>query len=306
MEENRVITKDYLIPDVENKDDYREYKVQLFRTVPVKTALVCKNIITGVITARPKGLTFVLPWVSTKLVSLASKTIDYPKEIYKTSDGIEVGVDFALTVRVMDPVAFEVNSQNPLQEVGILAMDLMRAYVAGVEAEILYKQTVTLRDIDPTDQLANITNLTGIKVSNIYVKNIELPKTIKDDFEKRVAATKERDIAQIKADTLRTQSQGEADAASIKATATIKVELAKMRDIILTLQQNGYSNEQILDFLRTSQFANGTAQVIANLDGKTDSSVLSATQAVANSILSNSGNVNHQNSVNPVRVRRGN
>jgi len=308
MDENRIISKDFLIPDVENKDDYKTYKVELFRTVPANTALICKNTFTGAVSSRSKGLTFIFPWISSKFVSLASKTIDYPKEIYKTMDGIEVAVDFALTVKVSDPVDFEVESQNPLQEVGIVAMDLMRAYVATVNAEELYRSTVNISDVDPANELEDVADAIGIKVTNIYVKNIELPKSMKDDFEKLVTATKERDIAQIKAETLRTQAQAEADSDKIRSNAVLEVELIKMREIIKILTDKGYSSEQVIEFLRTSQFANGTASVIANIDGKTDSSSLSAAQMVAG-MLGNNNNNNMNNNSNPtlsqnVRVRR--
>lgn len=303
------ISSDYLVPDVENKEDYLKYKIRVFKTVPVNVALVCKNKFTGNVTSCSQGFKIIFPWLSSKLISLASKTVDYPDDVYKTKDGIEVTIDFALTIKIVDPVAFEVNSQNPLQEVGVLAMDLMRSYVARIDAETLYRSTIDLRDIDPTGQLHQNASLTGVDVTRFYVKNIELPQTMKDDFERKVTAVKENEIAQIQAETVRTQANAEAESAKIKATANVEVRIAELRQMIQILADSGCTKEQIVEYLKSSQFANGTAQVIANLNSRSsDSSALSAASIVAGavrngqqqSVLNGDGTLQEQG---PVRAR---
>ena len=43
MENNNILSKDYLIPDVNNKEEYQNYKVRVFTSVPENTVLLCKN-----------------------------------------------------------------------------------------------------------------------------------------------------------------------------------------------------------------------------------------------------------------------
>lgn len=273
MEGNNIITRDYLIPDMDDKSGYTKYSVSLFKTVPKNTVLVCKNKFTGSVTKKGTGLRFNLPWVASKFVSTATKTIDYPKEVYKTQDGIEVTIDLALTVKVVYPVVYETGSQNPLQELGILAKDLMRTYVASMNAEDLYKTTFNLTAIDKKDRFKNLAKSTGVEVKRVYVKNIELPQSMKDDFEKQVAAEKEHKIAKVKADTAMIEAQTQADKLDVQIKAFIK---------------NGFTKEQIIKYLIEHGFANGNAQVIANLNGNTNSSSLGAAQMVVNGI--NNGN----------------
>ena len=78
MDENRIISKDFLIPDVENKDDYKTYKVELFRTVPANTALICKNTFTGAVSSRSKGLTFIFPWIKLLILGTLGHTNKSP------------------------------------------------------------------------------------------------------------------------------------------------------------------------------------------------------------------------------------
>ena len=287
------ISSDYLVPNVANKEDYTRYKIRIFKSVPANTSLVCSNKFTGSVKKRGVGLKVIFPWVTSKLVSLASKTVNYPEDIYKTLDGIQVTIDFALTIQITDPVAFEINSQNPLQEVGSLAVDLMRSYVAGKTAEDLYKSTINLADIDPDGRLHDNAERTGVDVKNFYVKNIELPKSMKDDFEKKVAAQKEKEIAEINVET----SKYEAEAAFQQDKKKMEIELEKLRNMIKILAQNGFSKEQIANYLRTSQFANGTAQVIANLNGReSDVSALNAASVVSNAVRgSNTPEIKNEN-----------
>ena len=142
MEQN-ILSKEYMIPDVENKEDYQKYKVMFFRSVPQNNVLICRNRLTGDIIKKGKGLRMIFPWWESKFMSIASKNIDYPPMSYRTKDGLEVKVDMALSVKIEKPLTYEVSSQNPLQELGIVIKELMRSYVASKTVADLDKANIT-------------------------------------------------------------------------------------------------------------------------------------------------------------------
>ena len=93
-------------------DDFSKYKIRIFKAVPPNMALICQNIFTGKPFLKTSGLVILMPWIKSKMVSLARNTIDYSKEKYRTSDGIEVTVDLAIVFSIVNPVDYEFNNIN--------------------------------------------------------------------------------------------------------------------------------------------------------------------------------------------------
>lgn len=286
--ENREIPRGFMIPNVENKEDYGFFKVKIFRSVPENTVLLCKNRITGRYYSLNNGFKIVAPWVESKFVSLAAKTIDYPKEVYKASDGIEVTVDLAVTIKIVDAIKYEKESQTPLTQLGIVLKDLMRSFVAQKETDDLYMTEVRTNNIDPNKQLEEFEEKYGIKVDSLNIKNIELPRSIVDDYEKKKEAEKKREIAKIEAEEQEIRANANALVAKIEGEAKASVKAKEIDYIVEALVKKGLTKNQIIDYMAKTVFAKEGTQVIANLNGNpVDSANIGAMSAVANTVLNN-------------------
>lgn len=135
-----------LMPEGANDEDYKGFKFKLFRVVPENVAVIRKGWITGRITVKGSGLRF-FPWFDTKLISVASKNIDFPPEEFKTNDGIMVKIDIAATIKVVDPYKFETKGLNPLQELAVVTKSVIRNFVESLDAKDLTKDINNLDNI---------------------------------------------------------------------------------------------------------------------------------------------------------------
>ena len=115
----------------ENLNDYKEYKVGLFRSVPANCYLVSVNRITGnVVNLGGQGLKITMPWITkTILVPNIDRTIDYPKADYLTRDHITASVDIALSVKITDPVKYMIKGKFQLEQLSQLTQSLLRVYI---------------------------------------------------------------------------------------------------------------------------------------------------------------------------------
>lgn len=269
-----IVTKEYLIPDEEkSNDDYNDYTVKVFRSVPSTCVLVCRNKYSGAVTKLGPGFHLVAPWKEAKLIYVGAKTLDYPKEVYTTKDNVEVTIDLAIRVRVSYPVMFETKSQNPLQEVGILAKKLMRTYVSTLNADTLRGKNISLSDIDENGEFKKLEkSVSGVNVDTVYVKSIELPDNMLKSFSDIADANNREKVAIIEARTNKLKAETEASSTRI---------------LVEQLKNAGLTSDQIVNLIINSKFAaKDGAQVIANLNGDSN---LSSAQIVANAINGNNG-----------------
>ena len=221
--------KGYSKKNITELDDYSEYKVKFYRAVPPNTKLVCRNRFTGNITIKNSGFNITMPWIESKFVSVANRTIDYPKDKYKTIDGLELEIDIAITISVVDPYKYETQNVDPLKELGIITKDILRVFIAGKsEAELVGKKH-TMDDFDIGDAYDVFEDKYGIKVKDVYFKSIELPQSLKDDYEKKLVQEREneRAMAEITARKLRAEIEADIKKIEMKATTEAIAERAE-------------------------------------------------------------------------------
>lgn len=283
--EEKEITKGFFIPEEENINNYTEYKFKLFRVVPPNAVLVQRNVFTGRLSVKNPGLKFILPWMKSRFVSIASKNIDYPKEEYKTSDGIMVNVDVALTISIINPKKYELANLNPLQELGVLTKSIMRQFIASKSEFDLTHNAYKLKDIDIDGDYNEFANKYGIRVISGYFKNIELPKSLLDDYEKQAMQDKENkrrlseaqnllEVASLEARKLEISSKAEAEART-------RLQGMPLEQLIGILAKSGMTMEQIQAYV----IANGSNQnnkVVSILGNNTNMSNIMASVEAAN------------------------
>lgn len=288
--EGKEITKGFFIPEDEIADNYVEYKFGIFRVVPPNAVLVQRNVFTGKLTVRTPGLKVILPWMKSRFVSTASKNIDYPEEEYKTSDGIMVNLDVALTISIINPKKFELANLNPLQELGVLTKSIMRQFIASKSEYELTHNAYKLNNIDIDGDYKEFTSKYGVEITSCYFKNIELPKSLLDDYEKQAMQDKENkrrlseaqnllEVAELEAKKLEISSKAEAEA----RTRLQGMPLEQLIDILtkssMTMEQiqayviaNGSNqNNKVVSILGQG---NGIANVMASMEAANNTSAL--------------------------------
>lgn len=249
----------------EDVDLYQVYVVKLFRTVPKNSALICKNKFTGNVYVKGSGLRFNPPWVEGKLVSLAYNVKDYPKEGFKTIDGIEITVDIALDFKVVDPMKFSFESDDVFAQLAILTKSLLRDYVAGKTEEEMSRGKHSKATVDPDGEFDDFEEKYGIHVDKVRIKNIELPQSLKDDYEKAVTAQKDRERLLKEAEAKKDAARFEAEAEMIRGQAQIDLLAQKIGKLGDIAKDKGMNPD---DVLRTTMFSQGDANVFIGMDNQ--------------------------------------
>lgn len=285
------------IPET-NSELYETYKVQVFRTVPKNAKLICQNILTGRVTVKERGFRFVLPWYRSKLVNITKKVIDYPKEKYLTKDGIYVEIDPALTVRISDPIKFEFENSNPIQELGVLVKDIIRSFIVSKNSSELIGTNYSVQEKDSAGLFDKFELRTGLHISHLFFKNIELPKELVDDYEKAKAQELENKRAIAEANSKKEQARINSEAKKIAADAEAYRQAVILKETISLLKQNGYDEKTISEVIKTLLISGSNANVIASLGN-------SSNQDAATAILMSTMGKMMGDSGNGVEEKRG-
>ena len=252
----------------EEIDDFNKYRIRLFRAVPPNMALICKNIFTGKPFVKNSGLVVLMPWVESKMVSLADNTIDYPKEKYKTSDGIELTIDLAITFSILDPIKYEFNNNDPMQELKIKTQDMLRQYVALRTVDEMTNGRHTLNDFDANRDYVSFSVGNGIEIKNVYFKTIELPQSMKDDYEKQKVQEREnarllaeaqtrKAVAKLEAEARLEAARIDAETKKALGTAENMVQADEIKRILLEVDQMNADPVDKLELLKARFLSDG-------------------------------------------------
>ncbi len=278
------------------------YKICIFRRVEENYRVIKKNIFTGKKTnVEGSGFKVFAPWYSTKEVIISSKNIDYPKKKFMTFSGVRNGetftgismeVDAGITVQIEDLKKYETASQNVEQELFVLFEDILRVFVAKHTPEELMNNKFNIKDVDPRDptaateeegeaRLDKFAKRYGLRVSQIYFKSIDLPVTLKDDYEK----TKIQEI-----ENKRKEAEAETNI-TVKRLET-QARVNAYSELVENLHKLGLSVEQIVDLINTENLANGKANVFFSkgsnsIDPNIVASIVAGMKQVNNNINSN-------------------
>lgn len=259
-------------------DDFSQYKIRIFKAVPPNMALICQNIFTGRPFVKNSGLSILMPWVKSKMVSLADNAIDYPKEKYKTVDGIELTIDLAIIFSISDPIKYEFNNNDSMQELKIKTQDMLRQYVALRTVDEMTNGRHTLNDFDPSKDYVSFAVDNGLEIKNVYFKNVELPQSMKDDYEKQ--KVQERENARLLAEAKAKQEAAIIDAKTKLETAkyesqvnkilgeiTNKIASDELKQIIEGISELNVNPTLKLELLKVQVLAKGNANIFYSMGG---------------------------------------
>ena len=174
---------------------------------------------------RGPGLFFIIPGIDRLVrVSLRTVVFDVPPQDVITRDNVTVKVSAVVYFRVMIADKAIVEVENYLYATSQLSQTTLRSVLGQVELDELLSQRDKInRELQ--EILDRHTGPWGIKVSNVEVKNIDLPQEMQRAIAKQAEAERERRAKVIHAEGELQASEKLAQAAKVLAVEPTSIQL---------------------------------------------------------------------------------
>lgn len=181
---------------------------------------------------RGPGLILLIPVIDKMVrVSLRTVVFDVPPQDVITQDNVSIKVNAVIYFRVMEPDKAIVQVENYMDATSQFAQTTLRSVLGQSELDDLLSQrdkiNVQLREI-----IDMHTEPWGIKVSNVEVKQIDLPQEMQRAMAKQAEAERERRSKVISAEGEFQASQRLADAAQILSEQPSALTLRYLQTLI--------------------------------------------------------------------------
>ena len=164
---------------------------------------------------RGPGLIFLIPVIDKMVkVSLRTLVMDVPPQDVITQDNVSIKVNAVVYFRVVQPQKSIVEVENYLMATSQLSQTTLRSVLGQSDLDDLLSQREKINQ--KLQQIIDShTEPWGIKVSNVEVKQIDLPQEMQRAMAKQAEAERERRSKVISAEGEFQASQRLADAAKI-------------------------------------------------------------------------------------------
>src|SRR5678816_1797905 len=167
------------------------------------------------IAQKGPGLIFLIPIIDKMVrVSLRTVVLDVPPQDVITQDNVSIKVNAVVYFRVLDPRNAIVQVENYLAATSQISQTTLRSVLGQSELDDLLSQREKINHKLQQIIDAN-TEPWGVKVSNVEVKQIDLPQEMQRAMAKQAEAERERRSKVIAAEGEFQASQRLADAAKI-------------------------------------------------------------------------------------------
>jgi regulator of protease activity HflC (stomatin/prohibitin superfamily) len=167
------------------------------------------------IAQKGPGLIFLIPIIDKMVrVSLRTVVLDVPPQDVITQDNVSIKVNAVVYFRVLDPRNAIVQVENYLAATSQISQTTLRSVLGQSELDDLLSQREKINHKLQQIIDAN-TEPWGVKVSNVEVKQIDLPQEMQRAMAKQAEAERERRSKVIAAEGEYQASQRLSDAAKI-------------------------------------------------------------------------------------------
>ena len=175
--------------------------------------------------AKGPGIIFLIPIVDRMVkVSLRTVVLDVPPQDVITKDNVSIKVNAVVYFRVVQPEKAIVDVENYLFATSQLSQTTLRSILGQSELdELLAQRDKINRELQKI--IDDHTESWGIKVSNVEVKQIDLPIEMQRAMAKQAEAERERRAKVVHAEGEFQASQKLSDAASVIAQNPIALQL---------------------------------------------------------------------------------
>jgi regulator of protease activity HflC (stomatin/prohibitin superfamily) len=188
----------------------------------------------GRVLGAPKGpgLIILIPIIDrmTK-VSLRTVVLDIPPQDVITRDNVTIKVNAVVYFRVMDPQKAILDVENYLYATSQLAQTTLRSVLGQAELDDLLAHREQLNE-KLQEILDTHTESWGIKVSNVEVKNVDLPQEMQRAIARQAEAERERRAKIIGAEGEFQASAKLADASDVLSRNPMALQLRYLQTLI--------------------------------------------------------------------------
>ena len=166
--------------------------VSNIRIVPQAKAYVVERL-GGYHATWQVGLHFKIPLIDkvARKVSLKEKVIDVPPQPVITKDNVTMEIDTVVYFQITDPKLYAYGVESPMDAIENLTATTLRNIIGELELD----ESLTSRELINNKMrlvLDEATDLWGIKINRVEVKNITPPRDIQAAMEKQMRAERER------------------------------------------------------------------------------------------------------------------
>ena len=170
------------------------------------------------------GIHFLVPFVDSMayMIDLIEMVVDFPPQPVITKDNVTMQIDTVVYYKVTDPKSYVFEIANPISAIENLTATTLRNIIGDLDLD----ETLTSRDLINAKMrtiLDEATDIWGIKVNRVELKNIMPPRDIQAAMEKQMRAERERREAILQAEGEKQSkiliAEGEKQSAILKAEA---------------------------------------------------------------------------------------
>ena len=148
----------------------------------------------GRVLGAPKGpgLILLIPIIDRMVkVSLRTVVLDVPPQDMITKDNVSIKVNAVVYFRVVDPMKAIIDVENFLYATSQLSQTTLRSVLGQAELDDLLSHREKINE-RLQEILDTHTESWGIKVSNVEVKNVDLPQEMQRAISRQAEAERER------------------------------------------------------------------------------------------------------------------
>ena len=184
-----------------------------------------------IIGAKGPGMIILIPFVDRMMrVDLRTVTMDIPPQDVISRDNVTIKVNAVLYFKVVDPNRAVVEVENYLLATSKLAQTTLRSVLGQVELDELLASRESINHRLQAI-LDSQTEPWGVKVSNVEVKQIDLPVEMQRAMAKQAEAERERRAKIIAAEGELQASEKLSEAAGIMESRPISLQLRYLQTL---------------------------------------------------------------------------
>jgi regulator of protease activity HflC (stomatin/prohibitin superfamily) len=188
----------------------------------------------GRVLGAPKGpgLIILIPIIDRMVkVSLRTVVLDIPSQDVITRDNVTIKVNAVVYFRVIDPMKAIIDVENFLYATSQLSQTTLRSVLGQAELDELLSRREKINE-RLQEILDTHTEPWGIKVSNVEVKNVDLPQEMQRAIAKQAEAERERRAKVIGAEGEFQASTKLSEAADILSRNPMALQLRYLQTLI--------------------------------------------------------------------------
>src|ERR1051326_7456861 len=195
-------------------------------------------------------------------VSLRQEALEVPPQDIITRDNVTLKVNAVIFLRVIEPTRAVVEVSNYVYQTSQFAQTTLRSVLGEVELDELlaHREKINLRLQSILDQH---TDPWGVKVTNVEVKQVDLPETMTRAMAKQAEAEREKRSKIIHAEGEFAAAQRLIDAAHLLAQEPTSIQLRYLQ----TLTEIGVEKNTTIIFPVPIDVFSGMHEVLAKIAG---------------------------------------